>query len=167
MACELDHKPLKSCAWSSQLLPAAPSSCQPTAAAAADVQREQGTLAATDLVFGLQLLREHHNAKACFWTCAFCPPSTSRFAVAKAFQQHLQAFHEMVQIGQDGQPLQCSLCRQTVCSPVPTCSLDIAMLRPLGADAGHDCIAYRPMRVLMPGWRLWMLQKVVQPSEVV
>ena len=106
----------------------APSSCPLTAAAAADVQREQGTLAATDLVFGLQLLREHHSAKACFWTCAFCPPSTSRFAVAKAFQQHLQAFHEMVQIGQDGQPLQCSLCRQTVCSLVPTCSLDVAML---------------------------------------
>ena len=32
--------------------------CKP--GAVADVQREQGTLAATDLVFGLQLMREHH-----------------------------------------------------------------------------------------------------------
>ena len=80
----------------------------------ADVRREQGTLAATNLIFGLQLLREHHSAKACFWTCAFCPSSSSRFAVAKALQQHLQQCHEMVQIGPDGQPLVCTLCRQPV-----------------------------------------------------
>ena len=100
----------------------------------ADVQREQGTVAATDLVFGLQLLREHHSAKACFWTCAFCAASSdSRFAVAKALQQHLQACHEMVQIGADGQPLTCTLCRQPASPSCPCrrcCSQQLRLRQP-------------------------------------
>ena len=74
---------------------------------------EHGAAAAEEVDRGLDLLREAHGLRACYWACPFCPGSdggVKRFATQKEFLGHVDACHEGVQLGADGRPLLCTSC---------------------------------------------------------
>lgn len=83
----------------------------------ADVKREHGDMAAADITYGLQRLRENNNLRACFWACCYCPNAAPRFDALRQYQTHMQACHQEVQVDREGRPMPCSLCQHGVCSP--------------------------------------------------
>ncbi|KAK9809368.1 hypothetical protein WJX73_009107 [Symbiochloris irregularis] len=78
------------------------------------VRKEQGDMAAADVTYGLQRLRENRNMRACFWACCYCPNAAPRFDAVKQYQRHLERCHECVQLDDDGRPLPCGLCQRGV-----------------------------------------------------